>query len=157
MIVLLVTDKDGVSTHLNIGCVDMAFTTVGILVDEHPNVANILVTKTDAPFEDRDEAEYKRAGEYQEFVTGVMQKFEEQVESYPIDVKTGYDAVSLKVPKLGGLRNAVAAARICEAGRVRCRACFRAGHSGRRLAPRSGLWRMASPSRSSRAPRSGWR
>jgi L-alanine-DL-glutamate epimerase-like enolase superfamily enzyme len=31
------------------------------------------------------------------------------------------DAVSLKVPKLGGLRNAVAAARICEAGRVRCR------------------------------------
>ena len=80
MIVLLVTDKDGVSTHLNIGCVDMAFTTVGILVDEHPNVANILVTKTDAPFEDRDEAEYKRAGEYQEFVTGVMQKFEEQMQ-----------------------------------------------------------------------------
>jgi L-alanine-DL-glutamate epimerase-like enolase superfamily enzyme len=31
------------------------------------------------------------------------------------------DAVSLKVPKLGGLRNAIAAARICEAGRVRCR------------------------------------
>ncbi len=31
------------------------------------------------------------------------------------------DAVSLKVPKLGGLRNALAAARICEAGRVRCR------------------------------------
>ncbi len=31
------------------------------------------------------------------------------------------DAVSLKLPKLGGLRNAVAAARICEAGRVRCR------------------------------------
>lgn len=31
------------------------------------------------------------------------------------------DAVSLKLPKLGGLRNAVAAARICEAGRIRCR------------------------------------
>ncbi len=31
------------------------------------------------------------------------------------------DAISLKVPKLGGLRNAIAAARICEAGRVRCR------------------------------------
>jgi L-alanine-DL-glutamate epimerase-like enolase superfamily enzyme len=31
------------------------------------------------------------------------------------------DAVSLKVPKLGGLRNTIAAARICEAGRVRCR------------------------------------
>ncbi len=31
------------------------------------------------------------------------------------------DAVSLKVPKLGGLRNSIAAARICEAGRVRCR------------------------------------
>jgi L-Ala-D/L-Glu epimerase len=28
------------------------------------------------------------------------------------------DAVSLKIPKLGGLRNTVAAARICEAGHV---------------------------------------
>jgi L-alanine-DL-glutamate epimerase-like enolase superfamily enzyme len=40
------------------------------------------------------------------------------------------DAVSLKVPKLGGLRNAVAAARICEAGGVR----YRLGaHVGTRL------------------------
>ena len=31
------------------------------------------------------------------------------------------DAVSLKIPKLGGLRNTVAAARICEAGHVRYR------------------------------------
>ncbi|HSR54646.1 MAG TPA: enolase C-terminal domain-like protein [Alphaproteobacteria bacterium] len=31
------------------------------------------------------------------------------------------DAVSLKLPKLGGLRNAIAAARVCEAGRIRCR------------------------------------
>lgn len=40
------------------------------------------------------------------------------------------DAVSLKLPKLGGLRNALAAARICEAGHVR----FRLGaHVGTRL------------------------
>jgi L-alanine-DL-glutamate epimerase-like enolase superfamily enzyme len=31
------------------------------------------------------------------------------------------DAVSLKIPKLGGLRNTLAAARICEAGHVRYR------------------------------------
>lgn len=40
------------------------------------------------------------------------------------------DAVSLKIPKLGGLRNAVAAARICEAGGVRCRL---GAHVGTRL------------------------
>jgi L-alanine-DL-glutamate epimerase-like enolase superfamily enzyme len=40
------------------------------------------------------------------------------------------DAVSLKVQKLGGLRNALAAARICEAGKVR----YRLGaHVGTRL------------------------
>jgi L-alanine-DL-glutamate epimerase-like enolase superfamily enzyme len=40
------------------------------------------------------------------------------------------DAVSLKIPKLGGLRNALAAARICEAGEVR----YRLGaHVGSRL------------------------
>ena len=40
------------------------------------------------------------------------------------------DAVSLKIPKLGGLRNALAAARICEAGGVR----YRLGaHVGTRL------------------------
>ena len=40
------------------------------------------------------------------------------------------DAVSLKLPKLGGLRNALAAARICEAGGVR----YRLGaHVGTRL------------------------
>ncbi|HEV7821755.1 MAG TPA: enolase C-terminal domain-like protein, partial [Burkholderiales bacterium] len=31
------------------------------------------------------------------------------------------DAVSLKIPKLGGLRNTLAAARICEAGHVQYR------------------------------------
>ena len=31
------------------------------------------------------------------------------------------DAVSLKIQKLGGLRNALAAARICEAGKVKYR------------------------------------
>ena len=40
------------------------------------------------------------------------------------------DAVSLKVPKLGGLRNALAAARICESGGVRCRI---GAHVGTRL------------------------
>jgi L-Ala-D/L-Glu epimerase len=40
------------------------------------------------------------------------------------------DAVSLKIPKLGGLRNALAAARICEAGNVK----YRLGaHVGTRL------------------------
>ena len=40
------------------------------------------------------------------------------------------DAVSLKIPKLGGLRNAIAAARICESGGVRCRV---GAHVGTRL------------------------
>jgi L-alanine-DL-glutamate epimerase-like enolase superfamily enzyme len=40
------------------------------------------------------------------------------------------DAVSLKIPKLGGLRNALAAARICEAGKVKCRL---GAHVGSRL------------------------
>ena len=40
------------------------------------------------------------------------------------------DAVSLKVPKLGGLRNALAAARICESGGVKCRL---GAHVGTRL------------------------
>ena len=40
------------------------------------------------------------------------------------------DAVSLKIPKLGGLRNALAAARICEAGHIK----YRLGaHVGTRL------------------------
>jgi L-Ala-D/L-Glu epimerase len=40
------------------------------------------------------------------------------------------DAVSLKIPKLGGLRNALAAARICEAGKIK----YRLGaHVGTRL------------------------
>ena len=40
------------------------------------------------------------------------------------------DAVSLKIPKLGGLRNTIAAARICEAGQVK----YRLGaHVGTRL------------------------
>jgi L-alanine-DL-glutamate epimerase-like enolase superfamily enzyme len=40
------------------------------------------------------------------------------------------DAVSLKLPKLGGLRNALAAARLCESGGVRCRI---GAHVGTRL------------------------
>lgn len=40
------------------------------------------------------------------------------------------DMVSLKVPKLGGLRNAIAAARICEAGNIPCRL---GAHVGPRL------------------------
>ncbi len=40
------------------------------------------------------------------------------------------DAVSLKIPKLGGLRNAIAAARICESGGVKCRV---GAHVGTRL------------------------
>src|SRR5204863_3356227 len=40
------------------------------------------------------------------------------------------DAVSLKIQKLGGLRNAIAAARICEAGNIK----YRLGaHVGTRL------------------------
>jgi len=40
------------------------------------------------------------------------------------------DAVSLKIQKLGGLRNALAAARICEAGKIK----YRLGaHVGTRL------------------------
>jgi len=40
------------------------------------------------------------------------------------------DAVSLKLPKLGGIRNALAAARICEVGHVQCRL---GAHVGTRL------------------------
>jgi L-alanine-DL-glutamate epimerase-like enolase superfamily enzyme len=40
------------------------------------------------------------------------------------------DLVSLKVPKLGGLRNTLAAARICEAGEIPCRL---GAHVGPRL------------------------
>jgi L-Ala-D/L-Glu epimerase / N-acetyl-D-glutamate racemase len=40
------------------------------------------------------------------------------------------DLVSLKVPKLGGLRNTIAAARICEAGDIPCRL---GAHVGPRL------------------------
>lgn len=40
------------------------------------------------------------------------------------------DLVSLKVPKLGGLRNTIAAARICEAGNIPCRL---GAHVGPRL------------------------
>lgn len=40
------------------------------------------------------------------------------------------DAVSLKIPKLGGIRNTIAAARLCEAGRIK----YRLGaHVGTRL------------------------
>ena len=35
--------------------------------------------------------------------------------------KRAVDAVSLKIPKLGGLRNTIAAARICEAGHIKYR------------------------------------
>lgn len=42
-------------------------------------------------------------------------------EVYELVSKRAVDAVSLKIPKLGGLRNTIAAARICEAGGVRYR------------------------------------
>ena len=41
-----------------------------------------------------------------------------------------FDMISLKVPKLGGLRNTIAAARICEAGDIPCRL---GAHVGPRL------------------------
>ncbi|HEX2727239.1 MAG TPA: enolase C-terminal domain-like protein [Beijerinckiaceae bacterium] len=40
---------------------------------------------------------------------------------YELVTRRAVDAVSLKIPKLGGLRNTIAAARICEAGGVRYR------------------------------------
>ncbi len=42
-------------------------------------------------------------------------------EIYELVARRAVDAVSLKIPKLGGLRNTIAAARICEAGGVRYR------------------------------------
>ena len=42
-------------------------------------------------------------------------------EVYDLVSRRIVDAVSLKIPKLGGLRNTIAAARICEAGGVRYR------------------------------------
>jgi L-alanine-DL-glutamate epimerase-like enolase superfamily enzyme len=42
-------------------------------------------------------------------------------EVFTLVARRAVDAVSLKIPKLGGLRNTVAAARICEAGHIRYR------------------------------------
>ena len=42
-------------------------------------------------------------------------------EVYELVSQRTVDAISLKIPKLGGLRNTLAAARICEAGGVRYR------------------------------------
>lgn len=42
-------------------------------------------------------------------------------EVYELVSRRAVDAVSLKIPKLGGFRNTIAAARICEAGGVRYR------------------------------------
>ncbi len=42
-------------------------------------------------------------------------------EIYRLVTERAVDAVSLKIPKLGGLRNTVAAARICEAGEIKYR------------------------------------
>ena len=39
-------------------------------------------------------------------------------EIYKLVTRRAVDAVSLKVPKLGGIRNTIAAARICEQGGV---------------------------------------
>ena len=51
-------------------------------------------------------------------------------EIFELVSRRAVDAVSLKIPKLGGLRNALAAARICEAGKVK----YRLGaHVGTRL------------------------
>jgi len=43
------------------------------------------------------------------------------LEVYNLVTKRACDAVSLKIPKLGGLRNTLAAARICEAGGIKYR------------------------------------
>jgi L-alanine-DL-glutamate epimerase-like enolase superfamily enzyme len=51
------------------------------------------------------------------------------------------DAVSLKIPKLGGLRNAIAAARLCEVNGVKCRV---GAHVGTRLLNAHGLSLAAS-------------
>jgi L-alanine-DL-glutamate epimerase-like enolase superfamily enzyme len=42
-------------------------------------------------------------------------------EVYELVSQRAVDAVSLKIPKLGGLRNTIAAARICEAGGIKYR------------------------------------
>jgi L-alanine-DL-glutamate epimerase-like enolase superfamily enzyme len=42
-------------------------------------------------------------------------------EIFELVSKRAVDAVSLKIPKLGGLRNTLAAARICEAGQIKYR------------------------------------
>ncbi len=42
-------------------------------------------------------------------------------EIYRLVTERAVDAVSLKIPKLGGLRNTLAAARICEAGEIKYR------------------------------------
>jgi L-alanine-DL-glutamate epimerase-like enolase superfamily enzyme len=42
-------------------------------------------------------------------------------EIFELVSRRAVDAVSLKVPKLGGLRNTLAAARLCEAGYIKCR------------------------------------
>ena len=42
-------------------------------------------------------------------------------EIYQLVTRRAVDAVSLKIPKLGGLRNTIAAARICEAGEIKYR------------------------------------
>ena len=42
-------------------------------------------------------------------------------EIYQLVSRRAVDAVSLKIPKLGGLRNTIAAARVCEAGEIKYR------------------------------------
>ena len=42
-------------------------------------------------------------------------------EIYQLVSRRAVDAVSLKIPKLGGLRNTIAAARLCEAGEIKYR------------------------------------
>src|SRR5207302_7070781 len=57
-------------------------------------------------------------------------------EVYELVSKRAVDAVSLKIPKLGGLRNMLAAARLCEAGHIK----YRLGASvGSRLLAAQGL------------------
>jgi len=55
---------------------------------------------------------------------------------YELVSKRAVDAVSLKIPKLGGLRNTLSAARLCEAGHIK----YRLGASvGSRLLAAQGL------------------
>ena len=81
-------------------------------VHRHDLKGLAAVTRAVSPIVEADEA----AGTLEEIATLVGERM--------------VDAVSLKIPKLGGLRNAIAAARLCEVNSVKCRM---GAHVGTRL------------------------